>query len=112
MCLFCGIIERKIPATIIAENETVLAFRDINPVAELHALVIPKFHIANLNELSKENASCVADMMLMAKKIAEDNQVSRSGYRVVFNTEQGAGQTVFNLHAHVLGGRIFSWPPG
>lgn len=111
-CLFCGIIEKKISAKIIAENDHVVAFHDINPMAQLHALIVPKMHIANINELSLENAHCVSEMMLMAKEIAVQFHMSRSGYRIVFNTEQGAGQTVFHLHAHVLGGRNFSWPPG
>ncbi|MCA9508262.1 MAG: histidine triad nucleotide-binding protein [Myxococcales bacterium] len=111
-CLFCGIYEKKIPAKIIAQNDRVLAFHDINPVAEFHALVIPKLHIANLNELSADNASVLADMMLMAKEIAFQFGMNTNGYRVVLNTEKGAGQTVFHLHAHVLGGRNFSWPPG
>lgn len=111
-CVFCSIIDKKIQASIIAETDRVLAFHDINPVADLHALIIPKIHLANINDVSKESASFLMDMVLLAKDLAKQFHVDKSGYRLVFNTERGAGQTVFHLHLHLLGGRSFSWPPG
>ncbi len=111
-CLFCRIIEKTIPAKIIDENETVLAFHDINPMAPMHALIIPKVHMANLGELSTDTAHFVGDMMLMAKKIAKQHGKDDQDFRVVFNTGSEAGQSVFHLHAHLLWGRNFSWPPG
>lgn len=111
-CIFCSIIEKKIPANIILENERVLAFHDINPAAKLHVLIIPKCHVPTINDVTKENASVMADMTLCAGEIAKKFGVDRSGYRLVVNTERGAGQTVFHLHLHLLAGREFSWPPG
>lgn len=111
-CLFCRIVEKTIPAKIIDENDKVLAFHDINPMAPMHALVIPKTHIAHLAELSSDTALYVGEMMLMAKKIAHEHGESDQAFRVVFNTRSEAGQTVFHLHAHLMWGRDFSWPPG
>lgn len=111
-CVFCSIIKGEIPAKIIDENEKTLAFHDINPAADLHALIIPKIHFANINEVNEENASYIGHMMMMAKNIAASFNVAKSGYRIVFNNEKGASQTVFHIHAHLLGGRKFSWPPG
>ncbi len=111
-CLFCSIINRAIPASICGENESVLAFHDINPMAPNHILVIPKLHLTSINDLTEKNAHVLGEMALMAKEIARKLHVDQTGYRFVINTERGAGQTVFHLHAHVLAGRDFSWPPG
>lgn len=111
-CLFCQIINREIEAKIVAENDRVLAFLDINPVAPVHVLIVPKFHMININDISHENSLYLRDMMLMACEIAKFYQISSTGYRLVINNESGAQQSVFHLHAHILGGRNFSWPPG
>ena len=111
-CLFCSIIERKIPAQIIAENARVLAFQDINPQAPSHVLIVPKLHFACINDISPENAHYLSDMMLLAKKIAQQLGVDDSGYRLVINNGPDAQQSVAHIHAHLLGGRHFSWPPG
>lgn len=111
-CIFCQIIEKKIPATIIDESEHCLAFKDINPMADFHALIIPKIHVASINDLSAEHAHYVSDMVFLAKKLAASFDVPKKDYRLVINTGAGAGQSVFHLHMHLLAGRDFSWPPG
>jgi|SRR5580704_3287846 histidine triad (HIT) family protein len=111
-CIFCLIIQKKMKADIIAETDRVIAFHDVNPVANLHVLILPKLHVANINEMTKENAGFLVDMMMLAKELARKFNVDRSGYRLVINTERNAGQTVFHLHLHLLGGREFCWPPG
>lgn len=110
--IFDKIIRREIPADIVYETETVLAFRDINPQAPLHVLVIPKQAIATINDLTPENAAVLADMYLAAKEIAAKEGVSEDGYRTVMNCGIDGGQTVFHIHLHVLGGRSMTWPPG
>lgn len=109
-CLFCKIIAREIPAGIIAEDEHCLAFRDINPQAPVHVLVIPKEHVPSLNQVT--DAAMVGRVLAFARDVAAAQGVAESGYRVVINTNADAGQTVFHLHAHVLGGRAAGWPPG
>jgi histidine triad (HIT) family protein len=109
-CLFCRIVRREIPAPLIAESECCVAFRDINPQAPLHALVIPREHIASMNDAT--DARILGDILLVAAEIARKEGMDGSGYRLVINTNADAGQTVFHLHAHVLGGRHFTWPPG
>ena len=109
-CLFCRIVRREIPAAIVAEDEHTLAFRDIGPQAPTHVLVIPKVHVASLNEVSE--GAVLAQVMEMATRVAKDAGVREAGYRVVVNTNADGGQTVFHLHAHVLGGRQMHWPPG
>jgi histidine triad (HIT) family protein len=109
-CLFCRIVRREIPASIVWEDEQALAFRDIDPKAPVHALVIPKRHVASLNEAT--DATLLGHLLLAARGIAEAERVSHEGYRTVINTNAGAGQTVFHLHVHVLGGRPLKWPPG
>ena len=111
-CIFCSIINKNISAKIVAENNTVLAFHDINPAADIHILIIPKIHIRGVNNLSPEYASVVGDMLMMAQELAQRFKVGESGYRLVINTESGAGQSVFHLHMHFLAGGEFSWPPG
>jgi len=111
-CLFCRIVSGEIPATKIYEDDRLLAFADINPQAPLHALVVPKQHIATLNDLNDDHDALVGAMVRAAAKIAKEKGVDGSGYRTVFNCNAQAGQTVFHIHLHVLGGRSLSWPPG
>lgn len=110
--LFLKIIDREIPADIIYEDNTVLAFRDINPQAPLHVLVIPKKHLRTLNDVRDEDEETLGKLLNVARKIAREEGVADDGYRVVMNCNEGAGQTVFHIHLHLLGGRQFSWPPG
>jgi histidine triad (HIT) family protein len=109
-CLFCKIIAREIPATIVAEDEHCLAFRDINPQAPTHVLVIPKEHVPSLNQMT--DPAVAARVLAFARDIALKEGIADRGYRVVINTNAEAGQTVFHLHAHLLGGREQGWPPG
>jgi histidine triad (HIT) family protein len=110
--LFSKIINREIRADIVYEDDEVLAFRDINPQAPTHILVIPKKPIATLNDLEEEDATLVGRLVLVAKKLANDEGFAEDGYRVVLNCNENAGQTVFHVHLHLLGGRSFGWPPG
>src|SRR4051812_27971836 len=109
-CLFCRIVRQEIPAKLVFENEQCVAFRDINPQAPVHVLVIPRRHVASLNE--DVDASTVGALSLAAAQIAKAEGVAESGYRTVINTNRDAGQTVFHLHLHLLGGRSLEWPPG
>ncbi|MGW7102270.1 histidine triad nucleotide-binding protein [Streptomyces sp. NPDC054838] len=111
-CLFCKIVEGKIPATVVRESETTVAFRDINPQAPTHVLVIPKVHYPDAASLAAAEPAIAADVLREAGQIAADEEVAGHGYRIVFNTGAGAGQTVWHAHAHVLGGRGLQWPPG
>ena len=110
--LFLKIINREIPADIIYETDDVLAFRDINPQAPLHALIIPKQHIATMNDLKPEHSELIGKLFLAAREIAESEGVSENGYRVVMNCNQDGGQAVYHIHLHILGGRQMGWPPG
>jgi len=111
-CLFCGIVAEEVPATKVLETELVLAFRDIDPQAPTHVLVIPKAHYPDVAALAAADAGLLGEVLTHAHQVAAVEDVSRSGYRVVFNTGGHAGQTVPHVHAHVLGGRSLSWPPG
>ncbi len=111
-CLFCKIIARQIPASIVYEDDRVLAFNDINPQAATHVLVVPKRHIATLNDLSADHDALVGEMVRRAAAIAEERGISAGGFRTVFNTNRDAGQTVFHIHLHLIGGRSLGWPPG
>ena len=111
-CLFCKIIKREIPATLVYEDDRVMAFGDINPQAPTHVLVVPKRHIATLNEVVAEDDSLVGELVRRAAAIAKERGLSAGGYRTVFNTNRAAGQTVFHIHLHLLGGRAMTWPPG
>lgn len=111
-CLFCRIIAREIPASIVYEDDRVLAFNDINPQAPTHVLVVPKRHIDSLDALEGGDDAIVGEMVRRAAAIAADRGVSKGGYRTVFNTNRDAGQTVFHIHLHLLGGRSLGWPPG
>ena len=112
MCLFCKIIAGEIPSKKVYEDDQLYAFEDINPQAPLHALIVPRQHIATLNDLTERDDDLVGSMIRRAAAIAKDRGVEGSGYRTVFNTNRHAGQTVPHIHLHVLGGRALSWPPG
>jgi histidine triad (HIT) family protein len=111
-CLFCKIVAGEIPSKRVYEDDELLAFEDIKPEAPVHILVIPKRHIDSLNELQSSDDQLVGSMLRRAAAIAQDRGISESGYRTVFNCNSNAGQTVFHIHLHVLGGRRMSWPPG
>ena len=111
-CLFCKMVAGDIQPDVVFEDDEVLAFRDVNPQAPLHVLVIPKAHIATTNDLTPDTAGLLGKMYLAAKQIAADERVAEAGYRMVMNCNAGAGQSVFHIHLHLLGGRAFAWPPG
>ena len=111
-CLFCKIISREIPGSIVYEDEHVLAFNDINPQAPTHVLVVPKRHIETLNDLTPGDDQIVGELARRAAAIAKDRGITAGGFRTVFNTNRDAGQTVFHIHLHLLGGRNMAWPPG
>lgn len=111
-CLFCKMVSGVIPCDKVHENENVLAFRDIDPKAPTHILIIPKKHITTLNEINKSDQDLLGELLLTAKKIAKDEGIDTSGYRTVFNCNSDGGQTVFHIHMHLLGGRPMAWPPG
>ena len=110
-CLFCQIAERQLPASIVAETESALAFRDISPQAPCHILVIPKKHVATLDEEAPEDQEMLGHLLLVAQSIAREQNLV-SAYRIVLNNGVGAGQTVFHIHIHLLAGRLLGWPPG
>jgi len=110
--LFLKIIKREIPAEIVYETDEILAFRDINPQAPVHILIIPKERIATLNDLEAGQAEMVGKLVLAAKDIAREEGLSDDGYRVVINCNKGGGQMVYHIHLHLLGGRQMTWPPG
>jgi histidine triad (HIT) family protein len=111
-CLFCRIIGREIPASIVYEDDRLIAFNDINPQASTHVLVVPKRHVGTLNDLQPEDDGLVGEMVRRAAAIAGERGIANGGYRTVFNTNRDAGQTVFHIHLHLIGGRILGWPPG
>lgn len=103
-CVFCKIVDRQLPSTVVYEDDKVMAFNDINPVAPIHVIIIPKEHIANVNGLTEENAQVMGDIHLAAKKIAEKLGIADKGYRLINNCGPDAGQTVFHLHYHLIAG--------
>ncbi|MEV0779520.1 histidine triad nucleotide-binding protein [Streptomyces sp. NPDC050433] len=111
-CLFCKIVAGEVPATVVRETDTTVAFRDINPQAPTHVLVIPKVHYPDMAALATAEPLIAADILRESAEVAAEDKTVGSGYRVVMNTGSGAGQTVFHAHAHVLGGRGLNWPPG
>ena len=111
-CLFCKIADKEIDSDIVYEDEHVIAFNDINPQAPHHILIIPRRHIATLNDIDPEDSDLLGNLFLAARNIAQQLGVSENGYRVVMNCNRDAGQTVFHLHLHFLAGRPLHWPPG
>ena len=111
-CLFCKIINGDIPATKVFEDELMIAIEDINPQAPTHLLIIPKKHISTALEIAPEDCQLIGEIFLRANKIAEERKIDQSGFRIVNNCQEGAGQSVFHIHFHLLGGRPMTWPPG
>jgi histidine triad (HIT) family protein len=111
-CLFCKIAAKEIPSDLVYEDKEVVAFRDINPVATTHILIIPRKHIASTNDLDESHAELVGKMHLVAKKLAALEKIGEPGYRLVLNCGPHGGQAVFHVHLHLIGGRQMSWPPG
>ena len=111
-CLFCKIAEKEIKSEIIFENDNLIAFKDVNPQAPFHCLIIPRRHILSLNEIGSNDKSLLGEILLTAKEIAQKEKLSEKGYRIVNNMGEWGGQTVFHLHFHLLGKRMMKWPPG
>jgi len=111
-CIFCKIVNKEIPSKIVYEDKDILAFKDINPQAPTHILLIPREHFASLNAIQEEKKEILSSLLLKARQIAEEKGIAQSGYRIVLNTERDSGQEVFHIHLHLLGGRRMSWPPG
>lgn len=111
-CLFCKLVQGDIPATILYQDDDVIAFEDIAPQAPTHFLVIPKRHISTLNDLTPEDAALVGKLPIVAAQVAKEQGIADQGYRVTMNCNEMGGQTVYHIHMHVLGGRAMTWPPG
>lgn len=111
-CVFCNIAQGEIPAAIVFEDENVMAFRDLNPQAPTHVLIIPKRHISTINDAVEGDALLLGNMVLAAQKVAIIEGFQEKGYRLIFNTNSDGGQTVYHIHLHILAGRAMSWPPG
>jgi len=111
-CIFCRIIERTSPGRIVFEDDEILAFEDARPQAPVHILIVPRKHLASLNDATAEDLSLLGRMLTVTAQLARERGLETRGYRTVINTGSGAGQTVFHLHIHLLGGRVFHWPPG
>ena len=111
-CLFCKIVEKKIPADIVYESEDVIAFKDIEPKAPIHCLIIPKKHISTINDIDGSNSNIIGLMYEAAAQLARTLNVDKDGYRVVMNCNSNGGQTVYHIHLHFLAGRQLNWPPG
>ena len=111
-CLFCKVVAKEIPAAILFESAEAVVFRDIHPAAPTHFLVIPRKHIASVHEAKPEDAALLGHLLMAARDVAEKEGLADDGYRLVINTGLNAGQSVFHIHVHVLGGRNLAWPPG
>lgn len=111
-CIFCKIVNGDIPSNKVYEDDTVLAFHDLDPQAPVHILIIPKKHIESVAKIDEDNSKVIAHIYEVAAKIAKELELDEKGFRVVTNCGESAGQTVFHIHFHLLGGRDFSWPPG
>ena len=111
-CVFCGIAQNTIPCTPVFENEHIVAFNDLNPQAPVHVLIIPKRHIATVNQANAEDALLLGQLILAAQQIARQLGIADDGYRLIFNVNPHGGQTVYHIHLHLLGGRHMTWPPG
>ena len=110
--IFQKIIDREINADIVFENENIIAFNDINPIAPVHVLIVPKKPIESINSIAKEDDHLIGEMFLVAKELAKKLKINDSGYRTVLNTNEDGGQTVYHIHLHLIGGRKLDWPPG
>ncbi len=111
-CIFCKIVTKEIPATLHYEDKEILAFNDIKPQAPVHLLIIPKIHIERISEIKPDNLSLWGKMLMVANQLAKENNIDQKGYRLVANCNPEAGQTVYHVHLHLLGGRPMTWPPG
>jgi histidine triad (HIT) family protein len=111
-CIFCSIVQRQTPAKIVYEDEEAVAFEDLHPQAPVHVLVVPRKHLVSLNDMAGEDETLIGHLHSVAARLARERAVDDSGYRTVINNGTGAGQSVFHLHLHLLGGRVFRWPPG
>jgi histidine triad (HIT) family protein len=111
-CIFCKIINKEIPASIVYEDERIIAFDDINPQAPVHILLIPKEHFPSLNEIPEGKKDVLSHLLFKAREIAQEKEIGEKGYRIVLNTGRESGQDVLHIHFHLLGGRKMSWPPG
>ncbi len=111
-CIFCKIINKEIPASMVFEDEKMIAFNDINSQAPIHILLIPREHFASLNDIPEEKKNILSHLLLKARQIAQEKGIAEKGYRIVLNTEKDSGQEVFHIHFHLLGGRRMHWPPG
>lgn len=111
-CLFCKIVDGDLPADIVYENDSLIAFRDIDPKAPTHILLIPRRHIATMNDLQGDDKGLAGELFVTATKLAADEGLADEGYRVVMNCNEAAGQSVFHIHLHLMGGRKMTWPPG
>ena len=110
--IFTKIINKEIPSEIVYETDSILAFKDINPVAPIHILIIPKYNIPTFNHIEDNDSKILVELLLSAKKIAKDMEIAKDGYRLIFNCNEHGGQTVYHLHLHLVGGRKLGWPPG
>jgi histidine triad (HIT) family protein len=111
-CLFCKIIKKEIHSSVVHEDDKTLAFKDINPQAPVHIIIVPKIHVDKISDLTEETAEFIGDMTLTANKIAKEFKIDKNGYRLVVNCEEYGGQTIYHIHVHLLGGRRMTWPPG
>jgi len=111
-CLFCRIVEREVEADLVYEDDAVVAFRNIHPQAPVHVLIVPRTHLPTANDVRETHTGVISALFHAATKIAVDQGIDQSGYRLVMNCQEGAGQSVFHIHLHVLGGRRMHWPPG
>jgi len=111
-CLFCQIINGELNASIVYQDERIIAFDDVNPQGPTHVLIVPRRHIASLNDLTEEDDQLVGELVRRAAAIAKSRGIANAGFRTVFNTNREAGQTVFHIHLHLIGGRTLHWPPG
>ena len=111
-CIFCKIIDKKIPAAIVHEDEFSVAFEDVNPQAPVHTLIVPKKHIPDIHSIAVSDRELIGHLFFVARTIAAKKGIENNGYRMVINNGAGAGQTVFHIHLHLLAGRHFAWPPG
>jgi histidine triad (HIT) family protein len=111
-CLFCRVVRKELPSRVVHEDPLIVAFEDIHPQAPTHILVVPRAHLETLNDLLPEHEPLIGHMVAVAAQLAKARGIAASGYRTLFNCNRGAGQTVYHVHLHLLGGRSFGWPPG